>query len=272
MSDVAASPAAIRILIVDDEPVARRGARRIVDGYRGASVVGESRSGAEAIRFIQSTPPDVVLLDVQMPGVDGFGVLRAIGADRMPAVVFVTAFDDFAVRAFEHAAVDYVVKPYTDERLLQAIDRAIARRAGDRAAKVQEQLRALLASAGGAPSILDAPPHAPLNRLLVNVGARSIVVPLEDVTWIRADDYCATVFAGGRSFVLRESLNELERRLDPAAFIRVHRSAIVRVEAVQALERVSTGAMHCVLRDGTRVPVSRSRREAVTSALGDARG
>jgi two-component system LytT family response regulator len=265
MPDVAAP---IRILIVDDEPVARRGARRIVEGHRGAVVVGECRSGSEAIRFIQSTPPDVVLLDVQMPGVDGFGVIRAIDADKLPAIVFVTAFDDFAVRAFEHAAVDYVVKPFTDERLLQAIDRAIARRAGDHAAKVQEQLRALLAVAGG----VGQPAATPLTRLLVNVGTRSIVVPLDEVTWIQADDYCATVFAGGRSYVLRESLNELERRLDAAEFIRAHRSAIVRVDAVQALERSSTGAMHCVLRDGTRVPVSRARREAVTSALGDARG
>lgn len=264
--------APIRILIVDDEPVARRGARRIVEGHRGAVVVGEARSGTEAIRFIQATPPDVVLLDVQMPGVDGFGVIRAIGADKLPAIVFVTAFDDFAVRAFEHSAVDYVVKPYTDDRLLQAIDRAIARRAGDQATKVQQQLRALLAVAGGTAPVADAPPAAALNRLLVNVGARSIVVPLEDVTWIRADDYCATVFAAGKSYVLRESLNELERRLDAREFIRAHRSAIVRVDAVQAIERSSTGAMHCVLRDGTRVPVSRSRREAVTSALGDARG
>jgi two-component system LytT family response regulator len=269
MADVSAP---IRILIVDDEPVARRGARRIVEGHRGAVVVGECRSGTEAIRFIQSTPPDVVLLDVQMPGVDGFGVIRAIGADKLPAIVFVTAFDDFAVRAFEHAAVDYVVKPYTDERLLQAIDRAIARRAGDQATKVQEQLRALLAVAGGMATAVDTPASAPLNRLLVNVGTRSIVVPLEDVMWIRADDYCATVFAGGKSYVLRESLNELERRLNATEFVRAHRSAIVRVDAVQALERSNTGAMHCVLRDGTRVPVSRSRRDVVTSALGDARG
>ncbi len=267
MADVA-DP--IRVLIVDDEPVARRGARRIVEGHRGAVVVGECRSGTEAIRVIQSAPPDVVLLDVQMPGVDGFGVIRAIGADRLPAIVFVTAFDDFAVRAFEHAAVDYVVKPFTDDRLLQAIDRAIARRAGEHASRVQEQLRALLAVAGGGAALtVDPPREAPLTRLLVNVGARSIVVPLDDVTWIRADDYCATVFAGGRSYVLRESLNELERRLDAAEFIRAHRSAIVRLDAVQALERSSTGAMQCVLHDGTRVPVSRSRREAVTSALGD---
>jgi two-component system LytT family response regulator len=190
----------------------------------------------------------------------------------LPAIVFVTAFDDFAVRAFEHAAVDYVVKPFTDDRLLQAIDRAIARRAGEHAARVQEQLRALLAVADGATAATEPVSSAPLNRLLVNVGTRSIVVPLEDVTWIQADDYCATVFAGGRSYVLRESLNELERRLNAAEFIRAHRSAIVRVDAVQALERSSTGAMHCVLRDGTRVPVSRSRRDAVTAALGDARG
>jgi two-component system LytT family response regulator len=163
------------------------------------------------------------------------------------------------------------VKPYTDERLLQALDRAIARREGDRAAKVQEQLRSLL---GVAPASATAPESssAPLTRLLVTIGSRSVVVSLGDVTWIRADDYCATVFAGQKSYVVRESLAELERRLDPADFMRVHRSAIVRMTAVHALDRGITGMLHCVLRDGTRVPVSRTRREAVVAALGDARG
>jgi two-component system LytT family response regulator len=270
-----ATAGATRVLIVDDEPIARRGARRILDGYRGITIAGECRSGPEAVRAIHASRPDVVLLDIQMPGLDGFGVLREIGAEEMPAVVFVTAFDDFAVRAFEHAAVDYVVKPYTDERLLHAIDRAIARREGDRAAKVQEQLRALLALSSvpriGGESAAPAPP-APLSRLLVTVGSRSIVVPLDDVSWIRADDYCATVFAGTRSYVLRESLAELERRLDPAVFVRVHRSAIVRVGAVHALDRGVTSALVCILHDGTRVPVSRARREAVIASLGDARG
>jgi two-component system LytT family response regulator len=206
-----------------------------------------------------------------MPGLDGFGVLRAVGVERMPAVVFVTAYDDFAVRAFEHAAVDYVVKPYTDERLLQALDRAMARREGDRAAKVQEQLRSLL---GVRHASADTPEStsAPLTRILVTIGSRSVVVQLHDVSWIRADDYCATVFTSGKSYVLRESLADLERRLDPMEFMRVHRSAIVRVAAVHALDRGGTGALHCVLRDGTRVPVSRTRRDAVVAALGDARG
>jgi two-component system LytT family response regulator len=224
------------------------------------------------VRAIQASPPDVVLLDVQMPGLDGFGVLRSIGAERMPEVVFVTAYDDFAVRAFEHAAVDYVVKPYTDERLLQALDRAIARREGDRAAKVQGQLRSLLAISSVSATPPESITNAPLTRLLVTVGSRSIVVPIGDVSWIRADDYCATVFTREKSYVLRESLAELERRLDAAEFIRVHRSAIVRVAAVHALDRGMAGGLACVLLDGTRVPVSRARRDAVVAALSDARG
>jgi two-component system LytT family response regulator len=293
----AAAPAAAattRVLIVDDEPVARRGARRVVEARPDACVVGECRSGTEAVRAILELAPDVVLLDVQMPGLDGLGVVREVGAERMPAVVFVTAYDEFAVRAFEVAAVDYVVKPYTDERLARALDRALERRAERRAAGLQRQLLALLGGGGAVRAAsatgAGAPPHdhdgadpaaarnrnvpaAPwLSRLLVTVGTRSIVVPVGEVTWIRADDYYASVFTGGTAYLLREPLTDLERRLDPREFLRVHRSAIVRLAAVRALERTAQGRLVVLLRDGTRVPVSRARRDAVVGALGDARG
>jgi two-component system LytT family response regulator len=277
----------IRVLVVDDEPAARRGVRNVLHGWSTDIVVEECRNGGEAVRAIPAFDPHVVLLDVQMPGLDGFDVIREVGADRMPAVVFVTAYDEHALRAFDVAAVDYVVKPFTDERLRQAMDRALERRSQRRAAEVQRQLLALLAGAGRGPSgeISSAdgetPPsraHAPvaassyLTRLLVSVGSRSEVVPVSTISWIRADDYYASVFAGGTAYVIRESLAELERRLDPREFLRVHRSAIVRLATVRSLEHPTNGRYRVVLRDGTRVPVSRSRYAAVTKRLGDLTG
>jgi two-component system LytT family response regulator len=276
----------IRVLVVDDEPAARRGVRSVLDGWSREIVVEECRNGGEAVRAIPTFDPHVVLLDVQMPGLDGFDVIREVGPERMPAVVFVTAYDEHALRAFDVAAVDYVVKPFTDERLRQAMDRALKRRSERRAVEVQRQLLALLEGAGervGAESspIDEAPTRtrarAPsmsdyLTRLLVSVGTKSVVVPVSTVSWIRADDYYASVFADGTAYVIRESLAELDRRLDPREFMRVHRSAIVRLTMVRSLERPANGRHHLVLRDGTRVPVSRSRYTAVARALGDLRG
>jgi two-component system LytT family response regulator len=277
----------IRVLVVDDEPAARRGVRSVLDGCSYDVVVEECRNGGEAVRAIPSFDPHVVLLDVQMPGLDGFDVIREVGADRMPAVVFVTAYDEHALRAFDVAAVDYVVKPFTDERLRQAMDRALKRRSERRAAEVQKQLLALLEGAGHRPggesspmpaespaSLAQAHAAVPayLARLLVSVGTRSEVVPVSTVSWIRADDYYASVFADGTAYVIRESLAELERRLDPREFVRVHRSAIVRLAMIRSLERPANGRYRVLLRDGTRVPVSRSRYAAVARALGDLRG
>ena len=271
----------LRILVVDDEPVARRGARRVVESRPDWEVVGECRNGAEAVAAIRTLAPDVVLLDVQMPGRNGFDLIADIGVDDMPDVVFVTAYDDQAVRAFEAQAVDYVVKPYTDARLLAAVERARVRGHERRAARVQEQLRSLLDANPSPPASAHAPVSAPasaetqrpyLTRLLVAIGGRSVVVDLNEVTWIRADDYCVTVYAAGAAHVMRESLAHLSERLDPAAFVRVHRSAIVRLAAVRTLDRSASGQLTVVLRDGTRVPTSRSRREAILEALGAVRG
>lgn len=274
-----------RVLVVDDEPAARRGVRSVLETWPGKVVVDECRNGTEAVRAIRELDPHVVLLDVQMPGLDGFGVIREIGVERMPAVVFVTAYDEHALSAFDVAAVDYVVKPFTDERLHRAMDRALARRSERRAAEVQRQLLALLGGpwsgpvvpAAVAPQAAEAPPAstplpAYLTRLLVSVGTRSVVVPVDSVSWIRADDYYASVFAGGTAYLIRESLAELERRLDPREFVRVHRSAIVRLAVVRALDRPPNGRFELVLHDGTRVPVSRSRHAAVVRLLGDLKG
>jgi two-component system LytT family response regulator len=252
------------VLIVDDEPVARRGLRRLVSARPALRVVGESRNGREAVAAIRSLAPDVVLLDLQMPGLDGIGVVRTVGADAMPPVVFVTAYDDGAVRAFDVAAVDYVVKPFTDARLYQALDRALARRHEQRAA---DAYRALLSAVAPA-----ATGEGYLTRVLASAGRRTSVVPIADVLWIAADDYCVQLVTPSGRYVLRERLTELERRLDPAVFLRVHRSAIVRLDAIRALDRSRDGRVAAVLTDGTHVPVGRARQRAVLDALSGLRG
>jgi two-component system LytT family response regulator len=260
----------VRTLIVDDEPIARRGVRQLLAARPMIEVVGECANGAEAVAAIRREPIDLVFLDIQMPGLDGFGVIRTIGARDMPCVVFATAFDEHAIDAFAVAATDYVVKPFSPERLLEATDRALARIREHRVMLAHEQLLQVL----GAPA-----QHAtPLNdesyasRLLVSVGARSVVVPLEEVPLIEADGYYVRVTTATTKYTLRESLRELEQRLDPLHFIRVHRSAIVRIAAVSGVERIDSDRVALILSNGVKIPVSRTRREGVIRKLGSIRG
>ncbi len=269
-----------RVLIVDDEPVARAGLRGVVASRTDVALAGECRNGREAVLAIRGERPDLVLLDVQMPGLDGLAVLRAIGADAMPATIFVTAFDRFAVQAFEMAAVDYVVKPYSRERLDAAIDRALARLREHRVTAAHERLLAALAdaaSAGARSEPRGASDRATrgarfAERLIVSVGARGIIVPIADVVSFQADGYCVTVVTAGSRYVLRESLERLEARLDPAEFLRVHRSVIVRITAVRSIERAGAGRLVLAMADGSRIAVSRSRRDAVVHAVSGIEG
>lgn len=257
----------VRAVIVDDEMAARRGLRLVLRGRSDVDIVGECRTGNEAVALIRRLQPDLVLLDIQMPGLDGFGVVREIGARAMPCVVFVTAFDEFALRAFEVAAVDYVVKPYTDDRLIQAVERALARLREQRVTAAHERLLDALdrhASTGSGAGYA--------TRLLVSVGTQSIIVALSEVTLLQADGYCVRISAPGSRYTLRESMQELEARLDPAEFLRVHRSTIVRIAAVKSVDRVRHERLFLTLADGTRVLVSRARREWVLRALGEIRG
>lgn len=265
-----------RVLIVDDEPVARRGLRLALSERRDIEIVGECQNGHEAVAVIKRDKPDLVLLDVQMPGLDGFGVIRSIGVHAMPCVIFVTAFDEFALRAFDVAAVDYVVKPFSETRLVAAVERATTRLREHRVTMAHERLLEILGngSSGSAPSAgpSSSAPAEYATRLLVSVGAKSIVVPLSDVTLFQADGYHMLVWAGDARYTLRGSLQDLEMRLDPSEFLRVHRSAVVRTSAVRSLERVGVDRLLIVLADGTKIPVSRSRRDIVIQTLGSIRG
>jgi len=252
------------VLIADDEPLARSSIRRLLGVHPEIAVVGECRDGRETVRAIAELKPDLVFLDIQMPELDGFGVIREVGPSRMPAVVFVTAHDEFALRAFEVHALDYLVKPFSDERFEVALDRAIHRLGESHTIDWARQLAALVGGAPTSPS----PTREFTTRFLVTIGNRAVVVAASDVEWIEASDYYAALRVGTKRHLVRESMKQLEAHLDPRQFLRVHRSAIVRIDRVRELERRPDGSLIVVLEGGTRIPVSRSRREHVELTLG----
>jgi two-component system LytT family response regulator len=254
----------IRALIVDDEPLARRGIRQLLEREPDVTVVGEARNGREALRAMRTLDPELVFLDVQMPEVDGFGVLRAIGPERMPPVIFVTAYDAFAVRAFDAHAIDYLVKPLREARFAEAVQRVRERLRSADAVSLSRQLSALLATTGDARVT---PPAVTGRRIVVPTSTGELVLDAEEVDWIEADDYYAAVHTRGRRHLIRESLSSLEARLDPVRFVRAHRSAIVNLDRVREYRTDAGGECAVLLRDGTRIAVSRRRREQVVDLL-----
>lgn len=241
----------MRALVVDDEPLARRGIGQLLAAYTDVEIVAQCGNGLEAVAAVTAHTPDIVFLDVQMPGIDGFEVVRRIGAERMPAVVFVTAYDEFAVQAFEASAVDYLMKPVGPERFAVAMGRVNERRSAATALLRVSELQALLAHVA---------PRVP--RLSVTTVNGVVLVDPNEIDWIEADDYYAVIHVGNKRYLLRESLASLEERLPPEQFVRVHRSAIVNCDRVRELRR---GAV--ILVGGTRVGISRRRGEAVAAML-----
>jgi two-component system LytT family response regulator len=253
----------MRIVIVDDEPLARRGIRQFLAVHDDVEIVGEARNGAEAVRMLGALLPDLVFLDVQMPELDGIAVLRRLDPERLPAVIFVTAYDTFAVRAFELHAVDYLVKPVQEARFHRALARARDRFRSKEAVALSRRLSALLADGIGG----DVMPPEPPRRLVIPGNGSDLVVDVADIDWIEADDYYAAIHTRGRRHLIRESLASLEARLDPTRFVRVHRSAIVNLARVREIRSPSAGDSAIVLRDGMQLPLSRRRREQVADAV-----
>ena len=231
-----------RVLVADDEPAARRGVRQLLAAFPDFAVVGECRDGHEVLAALDRLTPDVLFLDIQMPEIDGFEVIRRRTPERMPAVVFLTAYDQHAMRAFDAEAHDYLVKPVSEARFAATIKR-LARRLGS----------------GGA--------HPPANdRIVVATARGATVLRLQEIDWIEAADNYARVWTGGRSYLLRESLGDLERRVAAHGFARAHRQALVRLDGVRALQ-AEPKAFLAVLACGVRVPVSRRRRAAFSAAV-----
>ncbi|HYG62906.1 MAG TPA: LytTR family DNA-binding domain-containing protein [Thermoanaerobaculia bacterium] len=251
-------PETIRTLIVDDEPLAREGVRLHLAGEPDIEVVGECGDGEAAVEAIRDLAPDLLFLDIQLPGLDGFEVLDRV-PERVPAVVFVTAYDRHAVAAFERHALDYLLKPYDAPRFARALARVrdeLARR--DREAVGREVLE-VLRELRGRPGYLQ--------RVAVRTAGRYVFLRLDEIDWIEAAENYVRLHAGGRGHLLRETMAGLEGRLDPERFLRVHRSAIVRVDAIQALERLSNNEFAVVLADGTRLVSSRGYRERIEDLL-----
>ena len=250
----------LRTLIVDDEPVARRRLRRLLRGIEDVAVAGECGDGAAAIDAIRETTPDVVLLDVQMPELDGFGVLQAMSPEEIPVVIFVTAFDQYALRAFEVHALDYLLKPVEHERLQTAMARARTRLQERQGARVDAKVLALLQTL--------APERKYLARIPVRREGRVQVLDLADVDWIGAADNYVTLHAGSREFLVRDTMGRLERELDPDRFVRVHRSAIVQVDRIRELVPDFHGDFTLVLKNGVELTLSRTFRPKVEALLG----
>lgn len=260
----------LRVLVVDDEPLGRE---RVIDLLRheaNVEIVGEASDGAAAVEAIRTLKPNVVFLDVQMPKMNGLEVVRAIGPDHMPSTVFVTAYDKHALAAFDLAAVDYLVKPFDDERFEQAFRRARRAATAHDAAALREQLLSLLQ--GPAAEI---PPSVPavargnyLERIAVESRGKVRFVPVSEIDYIAASGPYAELYTGDKRYLIRESMQHLEDRLDPAKFMRVHRSAIVRLDRVDVLHKGPGGDYEVQLKGGARLRVSRSRREDLERRLG----
>jgi two-component system LytT family response regulator len=260
----------IRVLVVDDEPLARERVIELLGHEQGVEVIGTADTGAAAVDAIRSQQPDLVFLDVQMPGKTGLDVVRDVGVDAMPATIFVTAFDQYALRAFELAALDYLVKPFDDERFEQAFHRARRLIELRDMGKLREQLLAVLQQRGvedsGASRGMESTPY--LERIAVEMRGKVRVVPVDQIDYITASGPYAELHTGERTHLIRETMQTLEERLDPRQFIRIHRSAIVRLPLVDTLHKGAGGDYEVQLKGGLRLPVSRSRREELERRLG----
>jgi two-component system LytT family response regulator len=260
----------IRALVVDDEPLARQLVCRLLAGEADVAVVGECGSGAEALPAIERLDPDVLFLDVQMPGLSGFDVVARLAPPRVPYVVFVTAYDRYAIRAFEIQALDYLLKPFTKERFAESVRRAKAALRHRRLARFEGRLAALAAEYARLHATLDASPGVPptfVTEFRVRDGQVLRAVPASDVAWIEAENQYARLHVRGDSHLLAKSIGALERELDPQLFCRIHRSAIVNTAFVREVRAEKNGACAVVLSRGKVLRLSRRRRGHLAALL-----
>ncbi len=233
-----------KALIADDEPAARRGVRQLLAAFPQFAVAGECRNGAEVLAALDASEPDVVFLDIQMPGIDGFEVIRRRSVERMPAVVFLTAFDQFAIKAFEAEALDYLVKPVSEERFAATI-RRLTKRLSRSTQSAREE------------------------RIVVTTSRGAAVLHVSEIDWIEAAGNYAQLWIGQRNYFLRESLQTLEERVNRHGFARAHRRALVRLSGVRELVRTRAGALIAILNSGARIPISRRRSASFSATFRD---
>jgi two-component system LytT family response regulator len=257
----AAPPRTIRALIADDEPLARERMRSLLGAEQDIEIVGEARDGVETVEAILSQSPDLVFLDVHMPKLDGFEVIQTVGPDRMPAVVFVTAYDQHALRAFEVQALDYLLKPFDGERFQGALKRVRrqidTRETGD----IGQRLLALVRD-------LRPAGQSRTDRLVVKSGGRLYFLRADEIDWIEAAGNYVRLHVGAEGHLLRETMNSIESRLNPEIFFRIHRSHIVNIERIKELQPWFNGEYVVILRNGARLTLSRGYREKLQERLG----
>ena len=255
-----------RALVVDDEPLARQTIRLLLSREDDFAIVAECGHGAEAIDAIRREHPDVVFLDVQMPEVDGFEVLRRLEPDAVPLVIFVTAYDRYALQAFEHHALDYLLKPFSDERFATVLGRTRVRLRERTFASMADRLSDLLTATAAGNTTAGAT-STTSRQLVVRDAGRTIVIPHDDIVWIEAEDYCARIHLRGRTLLVRDSLRALGDSLEEAGFVRVHRSAIANVACIREIEPLASGDQRLTLSDGTVLKISRTYRAHVVKAV-----
>jgi len=252
--------APIRALIADDEALARKLIRRMLKDDRDIEIVGECSNGKEAVAIIRKQKPDVVFLDVQMPEMDGFAVLESIGSERLPEIIFATAYEQYAIRAFELHALDYLLKPFDQARFKDAIKHAKERFRSDRRDEGRMQISALLENIRNKAQYLD--------RLMIKAAGRITFLSIDEINWIQADDKYVHLHAGKICPMVRQTLSAMETQLDPKKFQRVHRSAIVNIGRIKELQPLFSGEHSILLEDGTKLTLSRSYKEKLFDVLG----
>jgi len=253
----------IRAVIVDDEPLGRTVIREMLRRDPDFSVVGECANGQEAIAAISDERPDLVFLDVQMPEVDGFAVLAALDAERLPMIIFVTAYDQYAVSAFDVHAVDYLLKPFDRERFGKALQRAklqLQRESANDVGNINRRILALLEEQRAKPKYLE--------RLVIKNNGRVFFLKTEEIDWISAEGNYVNLHVKKDSYLLRETISSLEAQLDPQKFVRIHRSQIVNIDRIRELRHWSHGEYQVILHDGAELMLSRSYREKLHGLLG----
>lgn len=247
-------------MVVDDEPLAREKIREMAKDDPDVEIVGECANGEEAVRLIHELAPDLLLLDVEMPEADGFHVIEQLTPSQVPLVIFVTAYDRYAVRAFEVHAFDYLLKPFDRERFSAALGRAKEQIRRERNGGLDSRILALLEQLQGEPKYLE--------RLVVKNAGRVFFLETSDIEWVEAEGNYVSIHTPSKTHLLRETISNLEARLDPRRFVRIHRSTLVNVTRIQELQPWTHGDYYVILRDGTRLTASRNYRDNLESVLG----
>lgn len=260
------SPSKIRVLIVDDEPLARRGVRHLLQSEPDIEVVGEAVNGQEAAAMVEKQKPDLVFLDIQMPLLDGFSAIEKIGLENLPEIVFVTAFDEHAVRAFEINALDYLLKPIDPERFQKCLDRVRLKLKTLKSEKLLNKLSSLLATLEQVESNAE---RNFLSRIVIKDAGRIFFVGVNEVIWISSEGNYVKIHTKNKSYLLRETMDGLENKLNPQEFLRLRRSTIVRVNEIKVLNPLFNGEFEVILRDGIKLTSSRRYRQKLNYLLKD---